>query len=253
MKNKCEKKIIIAGHRGAPKELPENTLRSFKAAIDMGVDMVETDIHTTSDGELVLIHDHDLKRTTDGEGLVREMTFEKIRGFNAGTKDEFMNIPTLGELLELAKENEKLLLDLEIKVYLNDEGAERVAYTVDKTVKMCEEYGIADERIMFNCFDAYVLEYIYKKYGKRFVIHGYYPFDFMANVTLDPKTYLDYACFWKDGSEAKAAAEYLISNNIEPCTGSSTPREKFFELAGYGCSMFTENDPRATLEQRAEL
>ncbi len=253
MKNKCEKKIIIAGHRGDPKAFPQNTLKAFRSAIDIGADMIETDIHTTSDGELVLIHDHDVKVTTDGEGLVRNMTFKEVRALNAGTKEEFMNVPTLKELLTMAKDAEGLLLDLEIKVYLNDEGAECVAYTVDNTVKLCEECGIADDRIMFNSFDAYVLEYIHKKYGKRFVLHGYYPFDIMANRTLDPTTYLDYACFWKSGEEAKAACEYLISNGIEPCTGSSTTREAFFEDAGYGCSMFTENDPKATIGWREEL
>lgn len=252
MKNKCDKGIIIAGHRGNPTLYPENTMKSFKSAIDIGVDMIETDIHTTSDGELVLIHDHDIKRTTDGEGFVRNMTFEQLRGFNAGTEDEFMSIPTLRELLEMVQKNERLLLNLEIKVYLNDEGEERVAYTVDKTVRLCEEYNL-DNRVMFNCFDAYVLEYIYKKYKNRFLLHGYYPFDILENKTLNPEEYLDYACYWKSGAEAQKCCDYLRSIKIEPCTGSSTPKEKFFEAVELGCSMFTENDPVAALGMRNEI
>lgn len=253
MNNKCDKGIIIAGHRGDPKNFPENTLESFKSAIDTGADMIETDIHATLDGELVLIHDHDVKRTTDGEGLVKDMTFEQIRALNAGDENRFMNVPTLSELLELAQNSDRLLLDLEIKVYLNDEGEDRVAYTVDKAVELCERYGISDERIMFNCFDAYVLEYIHKKYGKRFVLHGYYPFDILANIKSDPLSYLDFACHWLGGEEAKAACDYLISHGIAPCTGSSTSSERFFELAAYGCKMFTENDPGSALKFRNKL
>lgn len=253
MNNKCDKGIIIAGHRGNPKDFPENTLKSFRSAIDAGVNMIETDIHTTLDGELVLIHDHDVKRTTDGEGLVKNMTLEQIRALNAGDEKEFMNIPTLSELLELAKSTDGLLLDLEIKVYLNDEREERVSYTVDRAVELCEQYGISDDRIMFNCFDAYVLEYIHKKYGKRFALHGYYPFDILANKKSDPLSYLDYACHWLGSEEARTACDYLISHNIAPCTGSSTSKERFFELAAYGCKMFTENDPASALNFRNKL
>ena len=76
------------------------------------------------------------------------------------------SIPTLSEFLEYCASVPGLLLDLEIKVYLNDEGPERVKYTVDETMKMCENLGLGD-KIILNSFDAYVLEYIYKTYGKN--------------------------------------------------------------------------------------
>ena len=57
MRFDAEKGIIIAGHRGNPAEFTENTLESFKSAVDLGVDMIETDSHTTKDGKLVLMHD----------------------------------------------------------------------------------------------------------------------------------------------------------------------------------------------------
>ena len=252
MKFSGEKGIIISGHRGNPKECPENTLKSFKSAIEIGVDMIETDIRITSDWELVLMHDNKVETTTDGPGLIKNLTLEQVRKLNAGTKDEFLNVPTLKELLEIAAPTEGLLLNLEIKVCSTDEGKEKVAYTVDKTIEMCEEYNL-DKRVMFNSFDAYVLEYIYKKYGKRFILHGYYPFDILGNVTIDPKEYLDYACFWKSGKEAEECCKYLLSNGIEPCTGSDTPEEKFFEKVKFGCSMFTENDPLSLLKLRKKL
>ena len=80
----AKKNIVIAGHRGNPAAFPENTMDSFRSAVELGVDMVETDIHVSRDGKLVLIHDHEVDRTTDGTGLVREKTFEELEALNAG-------------------------------------------------------------------------------------------------------------------------------------------------------------------------
>ena len=60
----------VIGHRGAAALAPENTWASFDRAIDIGVDAIETDVHATCDGRLVLLHDADLSRTTNGTGMV---------------------------------------------------------------------------------------------------------------------------------------------------------------------------------------
>ena len=98
--------------------------------------------------------------------LVREKTFEELEALNAGTAEHPAKIPTLREFLEYCAGVPELIVILEVKVYKNDEGAEKVAYAVDETVKLCEELGLCD-RVIFNSFDAYVLEYIYKTYGLR--------------------------------------------------------------------------------------
>lgn len=109
---------------------------------------------------MILMHDDKADRTTDGEGLIREKTYDEVKKLNAGTETQPLAVPTLREFLEYCAGIPGLLLNLEIKVYLEAEGPERVAYTVNETVKMCEELGL-EKQIMFNCFDAYVLEYIY--------------------------------------------------------------------------------------------
>ena len=96
----AKKNIVIAGHRGNPAAFPENTMDSFRSAVELGVDMVETDIHVSRDGKLVLIHDHEVDRTTDGTGLVREKTFEELETLNAGTAERPAKIPTLREFLD---------------------------------------------------------------------------------------------------------------------------------------------------------
>ena len=101
--------MLRIGHRGARAYEPENTLRSFKEALEIGVDAVEFDVRKTKDDQLVVIHDADVKRTTDGEGLVSELTLEEIKGFSA-EKDE--KIPTLKEALDFLDKKVKIVIEL---------------------------------------------------------------------------------------------------------------------------------------------
>src|SRR5580693_4731176 len=79
-------KVVVIAHRGEHRAHPENTLPAFQAAIDAGADFFELDVRTTSDGRLVLMHDAKVDRTTNGTGLVRQMTFDQIRDLDAGAK-----------------------------------------------------------------------------------------------------------------------------------------------------------------------
>ncbi len=101
--------MIKVGHRGARAYEPENTIRSFKKALELGVDAVELDIRKTKDGEIVVIHDADIKRTTNGEGLVSELTLKEIKSFPT-EKDE--RIPTLEETLGFLDKKVKVFIEL---------------------------------------------------------------------------------------------------------------------------------------------
>ncbi|GIW43325.1 MAG: glycerophosphoryl diester phosphodiesterase [Candidatus Binatia bacterium] len=74
----------ILGHRGAAGQAPENTLPSFALALALGADVLEFDVHPTRDGFVVVIHDDTVDRTTDGSGLVRELTLRQIEQLDAG-------------------------------------------------------------------------------------------------------------------------------------------------------------------------
>lgn len=100
----------IVGHRGAPRQAPENTLLSFRRAIDIGVDWIEFDLHKSKDGVLLVIHDDTVDRTTNGKGKVRDMTFEELQGLDAG---DGQRIPSLAQVIALAKG--KVGMDMEIK------------------------------------------------------------------------------------------------------------------------------------------
>jgi len=100
-------RILLGGHRGNAAECPENTLASFQSAIDLGVDVIECDVHLSEDGGLPVIHDHLLDRTTNGSGLVRDQTMAELKRLDAGSWKEPRfageRIPSIGEVLDLAR------------------------------------------------------------------------------------------------------------------------------------------------------
>jgi glycerophosphoryl diester phosphodiesterase len=108
--------MLLGGHRGNADEFPENTLASFRSAIELGVDLIECDVHRSEDGGLPVIHDHLLERTTDGSGLVRDHTMDELKRFDAGSwKDPRFKgerIPSLEEVLALAKGRVGLAIEI---------------------------------------------------------------------------------------------------------------------------------------------
>lgn len=119
--------LCIAGHRGNSHEAPENTYAAFKQAREIAGPGVtcETDLALTSDGRMVLIHDEAVDRTTNGHGLVRNMTRDELLKLDAGSwfDPQFASerIPTLEDALVFAREND-IIYQMEVKVYnRNDE------------------------------------------------------------------------------------------------------------------------------------
>ena len=104
MKLAYQNPIPVAAHRGNAAYFPENTMASFRSAAELKPDMIETDVHMTRDGELILMHDHTVDRTTNGTGLIREKTLAEMRALDAGSwKDETFRgekVPTFREFLE---------------------------------------------------------------------------------------------------------------------------------------------------------
>jgi glycerophosphoryl diester phosphodiesterase len=92
---------IVVAHRGASSTHPENTVPAFEAALELGAPVVELDVRLTADGHAVVMHDADVSRTTDGDGLVHRMTLEDVRRLRAGDDEHAVGVPTLAEVLEL--------------------------------------------------------------------------------------------------------------------------------------------------------
>jgi glycerophosphoryl diester phosphodiesterase len=101
--------IHTIAHRGASAYQPENTLRAFRRAIDMGATFIELDVHLSRDGHPIVIHDADLSRTTTGSGRVHELTLDEIQRFDAGGGER---VPTLGEVIDLVRGQVQLYIEL---------------------------------------------------------------------------------------------------------------------------------------------
>lgn len=109
--------IKTVAHRGGVNWGPENTISTFLIAAEKRIDYVEMDVRQTKDGEFILMHDKDVSRTTNGTGLVKEMTLEEIKKLDAGSwySKEFKGetVPTLREVLQAI--DGKVLPDLDFK------------------------------------------------------------------------------------------------------------------------------------------
>ena len=101
--------MLKIGHRGARAYEPENTLRSFKKALELGVDAVELDVRKAKDGEIVVMHDAKVDRTTSGKGLVSELTLKEIKQL---VTEKGEKIPTLEEALDFLEKKVKILIEL---------------------------------------------------------------------------------------------------------------------------------------------
>ena len=123
--------VMRIAHRGASGEglAPENTLAAFGKALEIGVDLVEIDIHLTADGHPVVIHDRTVDRTTDGSGAVDTLTLAEIKKLDAGRwfGSEFKGerIPTLQEALEAVGKRALLLIEAK-----TEEAAERAVTVI---------------------------------------------------------------------------------------------------------------------------
>ncbi len=102
--------FLIIGHRGASGTEPENTLRSFRKALEAGADGIELDVHLCASGELVVIHDYTVDRTTDGSGKVSDLPLDELRELDAGKGER---IPLLTEVLDVIAG--RVLVNIELK------------------------------------------------------------------------------------------------------------------------------------------
>jgi glycerophosphoryl diester phosphodiesterase len=136
--------MLKIGHRGAKGYEPENTLISFGKAIDLNVDGIELDVHLSSDGEIMVIHDETIDRTTNGKGFVENFTSSQLKK---------LEIPTLIEVLDFA--NRRCFINIELK------GIGTAKPVVDLI-----EYYISEKKWNYNdflisSFDWKMLEEVY--------------------------------------------------------------------------------------------
>lgn len=144
------------GHRGAAGTHPENTLASFRRAVELGCHGVEFDIHRTRDGHIVVHHDAVLGRTCNGKGFIRDLTLAELKAFDAGawkgTPFAGETIPTLQELIESTPASLKLFCELKA-------GSIHYPGIETELLRLIRESG-ARERFQISSFDHKGLQQI---------------------------------------------------------------------------------------------
>ena len=157
--------MIVVGHRGYAAKYPENTLLSFEAAIDLGVDGIELDVWMSADGVPMVIHDGNCNRTCGEDVHVKDLTVAQIKELSAHYPKKFgdqyadrnVTIPTLEEVFQM---RERKKPDLLVAVELKQSEPEYV----DKVVEITKKYG-AFESCCFFTFDAAVVKYLATKHN----------------------------------------------------------------------------------------
>ena len=140
----------IFAHRGASAYAPENTLEAFDLAVNMGADGVELDVHMTRDGELVVAHDEEIGRVSNGLGLIKNMTVSELKKYRFNrTHPEYRDatIPTLREVYELLKPT-GLHVNTELKT-----SRIRYEHMEEKCIKLADELGMSD-RVLYSSFNT---------------------------------------------------------------------------------------------------
>ena len=245
--------IFVAAHRGWSAKYPENTMLAFREAAELGVDQIETDIRITKDGELVLMHDAAVDRTTNGTGLVRELTLAEIRALDAGSWKgaEFtgLQVPTFKEFMDYMATLPDMTVDFELKEYPVD-GRDEIAYEVcDRVLKLVDEYGFTD-RCVINTFNAKLHEYIRDKYGDKYRQHVYFPLRYMGEIHVDPYSY-GYCCcmFGEDIMATQQEFDAMAARGVQPWAGAGVKNAEGVDMAiRRGTTLITCNNVDEILE-----
>lgn len=128
--------MLKIGHRGAKGYVAENTLASFQKAIDLNLEGIELDVHLSLDGEIMVIHDETINRTTSGKGFIKDLTSLELKKYD---------IPTLSEVLDLVNNN--FLVNIELK---SNDSVQKVIIIVEKYIS---EYHWNGDNFMISSFN----------------------------------------------------------------------------------------------------
>lgn len=240
-----EEEFLIIAHRGASAYEPENTMPSFELAEDLNADYVELDIHLTKDGELIVMHDDDVKRTTEAVGKIKDFTLAELKELTAnqekggkvavsGKDKEAYEIPTLQEVVEEMKGDLRFVIELK--------DTDQYPGIEEELVELMKESGLTGA-------DA-------KGYPKA-VIHSFDKKALKQVHKIDPEIPVIQLISFDEGEEAELTEKELkdiltyasgINVSYESLTPPFVNTMHDEDLAVYA---YTVNDPEAALRLKA--
>ncbi len=237
---------LIFGHRGSAGTYPENTMVSFIKTYEAGADGIELDVQMTKDGELVVIHDETVDRTTNGSGFVKDLVLDDILKLDASYKfQEFSGtakIPTLEEVLKWAATLPSFLINIELK-----NGIVDYPMIEERTIELVQKYGM-EKRTILSSFNHYSLvkcsklsseietailymEGLYKpwEYAKQVGAIGLHPHHYAVNQAII------------ESSKSNHVAVRPFTVNDEDC---------MLDLMKNGCTAFFTDFPKKAVKGR---
>ena len=239
-------KTYIYAHRGASGYAPENTLEAFALAAQMKADGVELDVHLSKDGEVVVIHDNKIDRTSNGQGLVKDYTLEELRSFDFGfafySKSERrgIKIPTLDEVYELLAPT-GMTVNVEIKTSNPD--------VCEACHKIALKYGM-ENKVIYSSFDHFQLAKMKEVAPDSFIapLYGFNmlkPWDYCKNISAE-------------ASHPAYTQIQRISDYVEKCHAegirvhpwTANDREIISFLMDEGCDAIITNYPDVAISIR---
>lgn len=234
-------------HRGFCSKYPENTLLSFEKALAEGVDGIENDVQLTKDGEIIILHDESVDRTTDGTGWVKDYTLAELKKLNANEKFggayPVQRIPTLREYLELVK-NEPIITNIEMKT-----GVFEYLEMEQKLVDMLREYKITD-RILITSFNHFTILRM-KKLAPE-IKYGFLAYDWRIDAGEYTQRY-DIPCYHPDYHNLTwPVIEELKAHNIEVNPYTVDDPADIRDLIKKGVNSVITNCPDVVNRIRAE-
>ena len=164
-----ENRLLNIAHRGGAAVRPENTLLAFRNALTLGAEALEGDLQATRDGVVVVSHDAKVDRTTNGRGYIKEMTFEELRGLDAGyrfTRDGGLTHPHRGEGLQVPTLEDVFGDPVLARTPMILEIKQQEPVIVDKVLELIQAYEMED-RLVFGSFHQICLEEVRAGAAKR--------------------------------------------------------------------------------------
>lgn len=241
--NPKSKVVMVAAHRAAHNNFPENSIPAIKETIKLGVDIAELDVKVTKDGVPVLMHDGTIDRTTTGSGKPSDYTLKELKEFRLKHEGEITDyqIPTFDEALKLIKNN--IMVDIDLKT---DQ--------LDPIIAVIKENGCEDHVFFFDN-DYHALQYIKDADSKFMLMPRAYSYEMAdsAIVRFSPEViHIDFSFYTKEVSKLIRSNDARIWINalgaMDPALGTTNEDEAMGKLLKYKANIIQTDQPKLLLE-----
>lgn len=241
-------RLAVIAHRGDSAHRPENTLAAFQSAVEIGAAMIEMDAQLTRDGQVVVMHDASVDRTTSGRGLLSELTLAQVRELSAGYPEQFGDrysgerVPSLAEALAFLKGRARILLELKPDSVGDDDhdGLEARVLAEIRRAEMSESVALIsfDRRALVRCREQapeISRGHLFYRASADEIVAGAREAE--CEIVMPHKGMLD-----------DALAERLHAENLKLATWVVDDPDELKALSRFGLFGVGSNDPAALME-----